>query len=1027
MLGLVCFLLMNGWGQEAGPEHRATMRMQPPTMDGRLEEWFYSDANALTGFRLLGSQEPASAQTWVWVFYDPGHLYVAFRCEEPQMEGLQARILQRDGPVYEDDCVEVFLSPEPQRVPYYHFLVNAAGVQRDDEGQDPSWNAPWLARVHRGEDFWSVEMQIPLSALRVPPDAPEGFLWMQFARNRQPVKELSTWVPCKRSFHEPEHFGRVLCAGLDWMPYARRTFVEALAKARLRLEQVRQRAQRAWKAHLARQLLGQVAEEERLLREFDGAVRDAVLLGSLSRAWGLFRRWEALLLDHEREASRALLIHQAKGLPQEPDPPLVVCAESPMTKLSPDLPYQGHPVEEVETFVARREAEGVQLVLVPTLGSVEGDLLVTPPMHVVTNSPLPRESLRVERLDTVRIVRSSGGAPLPPGRWPDPLIPTHRFRIPQGELQSFLLTVRVPPEAPAGDYLSRIYARLEGGEQVALRWRIHVWDFTLPLRPTLRTCFLLSWGHLQKRHALEGDWVWTTDEEGYRPVPDNAVRSGEAAFEGGFSLRALPSASRYVHLNSPWSLKREPGEDVEVSFACRSDEGGRLFVMFTGVNPPPNPNRFWTGLPPLEPGRWYVARCRLSEAGVPEGASCGLQFVHDNGGSRQPHGFYLDAVRVERLRADGRREVLGEEGFEKSPEERRTLGRLVRAYHLDMLEHRVSPAFIAAPEIRVHPDGKVEMDWRRFDEEVAFYLRHGLTGFNITWLRIGSGWGEAWTPEEEAARRVAAQIIAQTNAHLEERGWADLGYIYVFDEPGAKAFEPIRRAFQFVREHGPSLRRLLTFGYGATRPWRPGAKEGAPAYAALADVVDLAVPHSDCFEPATMNLWRREGKEVWLYVCISAQRPYANIWGIDYPGTDHRIVFWQLWRYGVQGFLYWNVSYWQENPWENPMTYPGGNGDGSLLYPGEEGPIHSLRWEILRDGIEDFDFLSLLEANLLRARRSGVEPTLLREAEALLDVSPVCRSFTEYTEDPAVIEAHRRRVGEMLERLVRAMGGGGGM
>ncbi|MFQ6098032.1 MAG: DUF4091 domain-containing protein, partial [Armatimonadota bacterium] len=219
--------------------------------------------------------------------------------------------------------------------------------------------------------------------------------------------------------------------------------------------------------------------------------------------------------------------------------------------------------------------------------------------------------------------------------------------------------------------------------------------------------------------------------------------------------------------------------------------------------------------------------------------------------------------------------------------------------------------------------------------------------------------------------------------------------------PGVKA------AFDLVHTAAPKLKTLLTLGYGASRPIEPGN----PVYADLAGYVDIWVPHTDCFEEQFLAQRRQRGEEIWDYVCISAQRPYVNIWAIDYPGTDHRLVFWQAWRYDVTGFLYWAINYWKTNPWEDPMTYPGGNGDGSLLYFGRDGPVNSIRWEIVRDGIEDYDYLALLRDTLPRLRGR-----LRREVQRALDVSDITPSWTEYTENPQDIEARRIALGQLIVR-----------
>jgi hypothetical protein len=137
-------------------------------------------------------------------------------------------------------------------------------------------------------------------------------------------------------------------------------------------------------------------------------------------------------------------------------------------------------------------------------------------------------------------------------------------------------------------------------------------------------------------------------------------------------------------------------------------------------------------------------------------------------------------------------------------------------------------------------------------------------------------------------------------------------------------------------------------------------------------------------------------------------------------GMSHRVLFWQQKREGVEGLLYWNTTYWNpdrgcDDPWESMMTVeninPALRGDGSLLYPGKkvgvDGPISSQRLEIIRDGIEDFDYLTLAEQWL------GGDAT--REY-----VSRLCASLTEWEQDPATLELVRRELGTALEASISA-------
>lgn len=66
------------------------------------------------------------------------------------------------------------------------------------------------------------------------------------------------------------------------------------------------------------------------------------------------------------------------------------------------------------------------------------------------------------------------------GWWPDPLLPGPEMSLMENETQPVWLTVRVPQDAVAGDYIGRI-TLLEGTAILAqTAFKVHVWDFNLP-------------------------------------------------------------------------------------------------------------------------------------------------------------------------------------------------------------------------------------------------------------------------------------------------------------------------------------------------------------------------------------------------------------------------------------------------------------------------------------------------------------------------------------------------------------------
>jgi hypothetical protein len=106
-----------------------------------------------------------------------------------------------------------------------------------------------------------------------------------------------------------------------------------------------------------------------------------------------------------------------------------------------------------------------------------------------------------------------------------------------------------------------------------------------------------------------------------------------------------------------------------------------------------------------------------------------------------------------------------------------------------------------------------------------------------------------------------------------------------------------------------------------------------------------------------------------------------------------------------------------------------GNGDGRLLYPPNRnpndhsrkylvGPICSVRLENLRDGIEDYEYLHLLEEAMKNARPS--QRQVAEKARSLLNIpESIFRDGRTFTKDPQQLLAYRRQVGEVLEELLR--------
>jgi hypothetical protein len=116
--------------------------------------------------------------------------------------------------------------------------------------------------------------------------------------------------------------------------------------------------------------------------------------------------------------------------------------------------------------------------------------------------------------------------------------------------------------------------------------------------------------------------------------------------------------------------------------------------------------------------------------------------------------------------------------------------------------------------------------------------------------------------------------------------------------------------------------------------------------------------------------YQANGAELWNYVACNPPytTPYQNILLFS-DGTEGRTMFWTTYMLNGTGFLYWHVSFY-ENEGNNTYTMrcpfsKTGPGDGILIYPGaaygQLDPIPSIRLINMREGIEDYQLLTMLE------------------------------------------------------------------
>ncbi len=182
--------------------------LTPPIIDAGIEAKEWAAASSPAEFISLATGSLPEAQPQVWVTWDADALYIAARLPLPPGKLPVAKTTQRDGNVWEDDAVEVFLDPTHSHGDYFQLIVNAKGVQFDARRQDASWNGYWQAETGVGRDHWEVQMRVPYVGLGLKAPKPGDVWGFNVAWDRQtPSPLIASWAHVRNGLHEPAAFG----------------------------------------------------------------------------------------------------------------------------------------------------------------------------------------------------------------------------------------------------------------------------------------------------------------------------------------------------------------------------------------------------------------------------------------------------------------------------------------------------------------------------------------------------------------------------------------------------------------------------------------------------------------------------------------------------------------------------------------------------------------------------------------------------------------------------------------------------
>ncbi|MFX3632553.1 MAG: DUF4091 domain-containing protein [Candidatus Pristimantibacillus sp.] len=205
----------------------------------------------------------------------------------------------------------------------------------------------------------------------------------------------------------------------------------------------------------------------------------------------------------------------------------------------------------------------------------------------------------------------------------------------------------------------------------------------------------------------------------------------------------------------------------------------------------------------------------------------------------------------------------------------------------------------------------------------------------------------------EAYRSFLDQFLPSLDRYLMEHELDQQSWFHISDEPEIDHVESYRTASEIVHKH------LSDY----------------PIMDALSDLdlyerglVKRPIPANNHIEPFLQH----QVPDLWTYYCCGQHQQVSNRF-FNMPSARNRVIGLQLYKFGLQGFLHWGFNFWysqysldqQIDPFRITDAMHGfPSGDSYLVYPGKEGPIESIRLEVLYEGLQDLRALELLEQKI---------------------------------------------------------------
>ncbi len=300
-------------------------------------------------------------------------------------------------------------------------------------------------------------------------------------------------------------------------------------------------------------------------------------------------------------------------------------------------------------------------------------------------------------------------------------------------------------------------------------------------------------------------------------------------------------------------------------------------------------------------------------------------------------------------------------------------------------------------------DGSISHDTSRLERYAATAFAHGIRQLHLHGVGTKSG-GHTEPDGRIEAVPASMNLLPALEAVIQKHGWQRRIAVNISDEPFIHHEQSYMAVVDQVHAMAPSVRIIEAV---------------ESEYFGGLDIYVPKLSHLNLWYPRFQEV-QREGKELWYYTCCHPLGRYPNRF-LDQSLVKARALHWINYLYDLDGYLHWGLNHFHgDDPYSQEGISQGlPLGDRAVAYPGETGYLSSLRFSTMRDGLQDFEYLWVLEDKLRQIKdRVGEDAFWLDPRQRPVELCRrVVQSFHDHTRDPAVLMETRRQIAEEIEAL----------